>query len=200
MSNVAIRGTFGGTSIGGVASRDADGLLILDPEIAVAKVGQLTMRTDNDTGVITMVAGHLFILNDIIDVYWINTDGTTGIRRNMVAGSPTGDAVPVDGGTGDNLPLVNTAITASEKTGVSATISGNNLKMCAAVCPVGAVLQFNAVGAGPPISLRPKEPFVWHTDNNFTNPLAAINVTVISVSQSDSSDKHKIVMGFEIDV
>jgi hypothetical protein len=83
-----------------------DGNVTKDPTLAVAKVGELTTRTDNDTGTVTMVAGHGFITGNRVDLYW------SGGHRYGMTVTVTVNSVVFDGGTGDNLPVVNTDITA----------------------------------------------------------------------------------------
>lgn len=74
--------------------------------------GQLTTRTDNDTGVVTLYGGNNSISEaDSVNVNWVVT-GTAGKRREMtvtaismaVQGYIT---ISLDGGSGDNLPAAN---------------------------------------------------------------------------------------------
>jgi len=62
--------------------------------------GQLATRTDNDTGIITMVGGNRGITDsETVDVYW-STGSRTGMTITLVAGAD----ISIDGGAGDNLP------------------------------------------------------------------------------------------------
>lgn len=68
--------------------------------------GELTTRTDNDTGEITAdSAGHTVATGDLVNVYW---DG--GERLAMTVGTVAGTTIPIDGGVGDNLPVVNSLV------------------------------------------------------------------------------------------
>lgn len=61
---------------------------------------QLTTRTDNDTGVITIVGGNRGLTtSETLNVYW-----SGGSRTGMTITNVTGATVTVDGGSGDNLP------------------------------------------------------------------------------------------------
>jgi len=76
--------------------------------------GELTTRTDDDTGVITVVsdsnAGHGITTADTLDVFF--DDGTTaGQRQGMTVTSVTNKAITVDGGTGAVLPVLNALVT-----------------------------------------------------------------------------------------
>jgi hypothetical protein len=89
----------------------------LDIELPAAKAGALTTRTSNSQGTATMGASHGIQTGDRIDVYWEVDTGsgqtTKGCRRGMTVGTVSGTSVPLSSsGTGDNLPLVATLITA----------------------------------------------------------------------------------------
>lgn len=78
--------------------------------IAAAKSGNLTTRTSDTVGTLTMAAGHGIITGDILDIYW--TAGTPGMRRGVTVGTVAGNDVPFSVGAGDNLPADESAITA----------------------------------------------------------------------------------------
>lgn len=106
------------------------------PSVAVAKVGTLTTRTDNDTGTFTMVTGHGFVTSNKIDVFW-----STGRRRNMTA-TVTGDSVVLDGGSGDVLPAAATAITAMKPVEVVFVVTGNSVQLLGVSSPVPGFIVF----------------------------------------------------------
>jgi hypothetical protein len=62
----------------------------------------LTTRTNESNGVITAGEGHTIENSQSVDVYW------TGGRRFGMDATVDNLAVTVDGGSGDNLPVVNT--------------------------------------------------------------------------------------------
>ncbi len=68
--------------------------------------GQLTTRTDADTGVVTVISdsdtGHGITTSSTVDVYW-----QSGQRIGMSVTAVTAKAVTVDGGAGDDLPTLN---------------------------------------------------------------------------------------------
>ena len=70
--------------------------------------GTLTTRTDDDTGVLTLTSGHGVMTGNEVDVYW-GEDGEHS-RLEMTVGTVSGTTVPIDGGTGDNLPATSTAV------------------------------------------------------------------------------------------
>lgn len=68
--------------------------------------GVLTTRTDNATGTLTMAAGHALVQGDIVDVHWAG-----GVRYGVAVGVVAGNSVPISGGSGDNLPVEDSAVT-----------------------------------------------------------------------------------------
>lgn len=79
-----------------------------DPERG-GDTGELTTRTDNDTGVITIpnvgTTAHGITTANTVDLVWVG-----GTRQNMTVTGVAGTAVSVDGGTGTNLPAASTTI------------------------------------------------------------------------------------------
>ncbi len=61
--------------------------------------GELSTRTDNDTGVLTLSAMHGVMSGNTVNVFWED-----GSRLGMTVGTVSVNNVPIDGGTGDNLP------------------------------------------------------------------------------------------------
>lgn len=68
--------------------------------------GALTTRTDDDTGVITVVGGNRGLTtSDTVDVYW-----AAGSRTGMSITNVAGADITVDGGSGDVLPSGGSAV------------------------------------------------------------------------------------------
>lgn len=85
---------------------ESDGGVIKDPSLPAAKVGQLTTRTDANTGVLTMTGGHGITTGARLHLYW------EGGSRTCTVGTVATNSVPIDLGIGDDLPANLTAITA----------------------------------------------------------------------------------------
>lgn len=83
----------------------ADGALVKSVTLAAAKIGQLTTRTDSNTGILTMASGHGITTAARLDLYW-----TGGSRRGITVGTVSGDSVPISGGAGYVLPTAATAV------------------------------------------------------------------------------------------
>jgi hypothetical protein len=117
----------GGVSINKSVVRSADGAIGYEIALPAAKVGQLTTRTDAETGELTMVEGHGIASADVIDLYW-----ATGARYGITVGTVSGETVPIgadNSGTGDDLPTNLTAITAAVQVEANVAIDGDNLSV-----------------------------------------------------------------------
>lgn len=118
---IRIRGA--GMLLSGVTTETtSDSVTAYDPAVLPAKAGELTTRTDNETGEITMAAGgHGITTAQVVDLYW---DG--GARYGITVGTVAGTTVPIgadNSGTGDNLPLVNTDVLVAPQTTVAVVMS-----------------------------------------------------------------------------
>lgn len=80
-----------------------------DEQVPPAVSGTLAVRTDADTGTLTMTAGHGITTGSKVDLRWTEA-GVLKRRRGMTVGTVATNSVPIDGGTGDNLPVITTAI------------------------------------------------------------------------------------------
>ena len=115
----AFSGTGNSSYVGGVTVQQTLAAL------AAARVGTLTTRTDNDTGVATLSTGHGIVTNDVVDVYWAG-----GVRYGMDATVAT-NAVTIDGGSGDNLPAQGTAVTVTKQVDVEINFDGDDAQVVA---------------------------------------------------------------------
>lgn len=167
-------------------NRNIDGTLAINSEVslAAAKVGQLTTRTDNDTGVLTMVTGHGIVTSNKVDVYW-----SGGSRRNMTA-TVSGDAVTVDGGAGDNLPANLTAVTAMVPTLKDVEIIGDNLLSLIGSASAKATISIQESDGTERYAIKiltanTVQP--WLAADGGTNPLATYSTEKVAFSHGDST-------------
>lgn len=115
----------GGVTMSSSVNRSPDSVSGLAPTLNKGKTGTLTTRTDNDTGIATMTAGHGLATSDHVDVYW-----NGGRRYNMTCTVAT-NAVTIDGGSGDNLPSTSTALVVTKRQLVNVAIDGDELSLAA---------------------------------------------------------------------
>ena len=97
------------------------------PANVAAQTGQLTTRTNNDEGVITLSTGH-GIVSGTVDIYW------AAGRRFGVTASREGNAITISGGTGDNLPSHETeGMTVVQQVEANINFDGDDMKVIAVV-------------------------------------------------------------------
>lgn len=164
--------------------------------IPAAKEGDLTTRTDDDTGSLTMDPGHGITTAAKLDLYW--TDPTTGAqmsRVNMTVGTVATNVVPIDGGSGDVLPAAATAIRAMvpvvETLNIDGGAAGANIvgmdnsgpRSCAFVFFEGATLiaarRLNASAAG-----GVPNGDIWANGYTGANPFATLTAEIDTVALS----------------
>ena len=158
------------------------------PDIPLGKAGTLTTRTDNDTGTVTLGAGHGFTTGDKVDVYW---DG--GLRYGMDA-TVAGNDVAVDTGAGDNLPPQDEPVVVSKQVQISAAFVGDQVELYAAMLDS---LDQNAYGHAAfhaandaeihDVTLQRQRPDVANVQDGAINPFAATTVAYVMVSNASTT-------------
>lgn len=176
----------------------SEGAFSLDPTLAAAKTGTLTTRTDNDTGTLTMADGHGITTGAKLDVYW---DG--GARYNMTVGTVATNSVPIDGGSGDNLPASSTAITAMVPTSLALAFNGEDATTLAMQCKKArcVVSVFEDTTLSKAFVLDSGQLVVWTSSDPLTNPLDGLDaITTIHFSHEDSDASQEIKFAVEVDL
>lgn len=166
-----------------------EGLEGVESSVPVAWAGTLTTRTDANTGTITMTdAGHLITTGLKVDLYWTNADGTTGQRRNMTVGTVSGTSVPVDLGSGTDLPIATSAIIVARCQSFTVSIAGNTLAALLAGADPGVRCQIVLYSGGTTeelaISLLSNEAYGWDPSQG-TNPIVGDSIDTIVLSHAD---------------
>lgn len=166
----------------------ADGNIGKTPTVAAAKTGTLTTRTDDNTGELTMAASHGITTGARLDLYW---DG--GSRRGITVGTVATNAVPIDLGAGDNLPIATTVITAMVPTEEDFTVDGDNVTAIAMYSDQAGQIVFcetddtevKAYSVGGAVGAD--QSTFWTADRDATNPLAGGAITKVYFSHGTSS-------------
>lgn len=156
------------------------------PTVTAATAGSLTTRTDANTGVFTAttagaIAAAGIVSTDKVDVYW---EG--GSRRWMTATVAT-DAVTIDGGAGDDLPVVTTAMTIKEPQSEEHAFDGDDCVGFGVVSPdYSATVVFRQADGTEifAVELDAGESYVWSSLSAVTNPLAGVDVGLITWSHA----------------
>ena len=153
--------------------------------VPVAKQGQLTTRTNNTDGTITMNPGH-GLTTGRMDLYW------SGGKRRGVTGTVTGDSVAISGGAGDNLPAQNSTIYAVNPAVETFNVVGNNASALLLGGDAGVTYQVVLATSGDAEILNPtlvdtglEAGYEWVSGSGVTNPIAGQTVAKIYVSHFD---------------
>jgi len=185
--------TINGTAYPSVVDDASNGIERVTPSVPAAKVGSLTTRTDADTGVLTMNSGHGFATSDKLDVFW-----SGGSRRNMTATVAT-NAVTVDGGSGDDLPVVSTAVTACKPTTQDFTVDGDALVVLVAASPVPGYVVFvddaDAEVTDATFYVDANAGANWTADVGTDNPLAGVVTSKVKFSHGSTTARTMTAVG-----
>lgn len=155
-----------------------------NPTLPLAKAGTLTTRTDANTGVLTMSGGHGLQDADVIDLFW---DG--GSRRGMTVGTVATNSVPVDGGSGDDLPATSTVIAAMVPHEESLTVTGDDataISVYSGVPGYVAFLEAEDVDAKV-IRFTSQNSYLWSNVLEGTNPLASASILKVTFSHGQTA-------------
>ena len=190
----------GGISIQPLAvQRTGSGTIGLDETLTAAQGGSLTTRTDATIGTITMTSGdHTIATAAVIDVYW-----TGGVRYNVVVGTVVTTAVPITGGSGDNLPTEATAVTVVVTATSNLTIDGDEAHLIAFLLETNdkalrtaGHIQFRDASAAEiaEIDLVANVQRIYDLDGGDTNPFTGNIITALRISQggTDSTENYRL--------
>ena len=172
------------------------GITVRDPSVPAAKTGQLTTRTNDTDGVITMDSGHGMTTSDIIAVFW--SDGSGGYdRRYRVDTAVSTDEVTISNGAGDDLPVVNTNVIAMEMVTEDFAITGDNLDALAAYCQAtaGVAVFLNSTTIHAVADFGLNNAYQWDSNGGVTNPVAGDTLTDVSVAHMNTSSAITIRVG-----
>lgn len=181
-------------SLGGKAYSESrtlsnDGAVGKEVSVAAAKTGNLTTRTNDTDGELTMAASHGITTGARIAIFW-TVGGVPGCRRGVTVGTVATNAVPISGGTGDNLPVDESAITACVEVEEAISIDGDNFNCLLAygegqgsfsLCGADSAEDF---GYHFPLGLQTYE---WYTNCGIANPIVGDTVTKVYFANGSSA-------------
>jgi len=181
----------GGVSINKAVQISGDGAIGYEISLPVAYVGQLTTRTDDETGTLTMSGGHGITTGAIIDIYW-----ATGARYGVLVGTVSVNSVPIgadNAGTGDVLPTNLTAITAAVQVPANVAIDGDNLKvlvLCLDTSEAAGKGQVDFLSDAPAsieqFDLTANRPRAFDIEGGATNPFAGDPIVSLVASNGSA--------------
>ncbi|MBS3904800.1 MAG: hypothetical protein KGZ39_05695 [Simkania sp.] len=153
--------------------------------LAGANAGTLSTRTDADTGILTLGDGHNITTAAEVDIYW-----ATGSRRGVTVGTVSVNSVPVDGGSGDDFPDADTAITVMIVDVEDLVLTGDNVVAFTAYAPVQATfVLLDGMDAELYAIVLPvgRTAAIW--DGTSTNPLATFSVATLKLSHASTASQ-----------
>ena len=181
-----------GITIQSSQSRTASGQISHEVSLPVGSAGTLSTRTDDDTGVATLSAGHGLVFGDVVDVYW---DG--GVRYGMDVTAVDGNDVTIDLGAGDVLPAQDTALVVTKVVVIDTDFDGDLMEMIAAASTKRGHIAFrdSTPTVLKAVELTANEAWAWATGTEITNPLAGNPVNDIRASNGDASAAATLKLG-----
>ncbi|WP_020467848.1 hypothetical protein [Zavarzinella formosa] len=187
-ASITVDASFGGKTVRQSKTINADGGIVIDPTLAAAKTGSLTTRTDADTGVATMEAGHGIASTNRVDLYW------NGGKRIGMTATVAANAVTLDGGTGDNLPVVGTAVSAMVPQLETLEVADpSRIKGIAATCSARAtvVLRDDAPAVVLQADVTDTADYIWDGTGSNTAE-SADNLADVYLSHGDSTGSRQV--------
>ena len=171
--------------------RTNSGIIGLLDTLDPAKTGTLSTRTSDTVGTLTMTTGHGITTGQIIDIYW-----SGGVRFGVTVGTVSVDSVPFSLGSGDNLPIATTAITAVVQKAINLAVDGDEVDIIAVIMETvnkdlrtAAHVQFRDVGDAQiaEIDRVANVPQVWDIAGGASHPFTGNPITNLRVSQGNST-------------
>ena len=96
----------------------------LDP----GKAGTVSLKSDANTGELTLAGGHGILTGDVVDIHW-RIAGTNYCQRKVTVGTVSGNVVPIDSGVGDDLPAAPQAIVCCKQRSEKVTANSAGLQI-----------------------------------------------------------------------
>ncbi len=155
--------------------------------LAAAKTGTLSTRTDNTSGTITGASGHGVTTGAVLDVYW-----DAGQRVGVTVGTVSGNSIPISSGTGDNLPVADTALTFMVPVSEALVVPADSARSLAVQIPGGkGVVRFrdgsNAVLATYKSYTGSIFNAGWDAVTGGTNPFSTSAVATVLMSNGSTT-------------
>lgn len=165
--------TLGGVSFPESKTPTGDAMIVQNITVPAAEAGELTTRTSDTAGTLTMDdSAHTINTGDRLDLYW-----TGGSCRDALVGTVSGASVPFTGAQGDVLPIATTEIMAAVPVEVDVVVDGDNLValLMANISAIGQaqiVLEDDGAAEAYFARLGIACSRTWHDADGTDNPIA----------------------------
>lgn len=157
--------------------------------------GELTTRTDSDTGEISFDDDPGLVVGQRVDVFW-NIGGVPGCRRGMKVSSIAGSGPYLatvgtaggDTGAGDNLPSLGSAVAVGVPEASELLLTGNIVLSLLATAGYQAVIVITDVSnveLWSAVLTGVNKVKAWYTGNGDVNPVAGVSLSKVYMSHGD---------------
>lgn len=163
-----------------------------DLALPAGKAGTLTTRTDNDTAVLTLGAGH-GLTDETVAVAW---DG--GKRTGMSITAHDSTTITVDGGSGDSLPIATTAVIVGKAvTAPDVNFDGDEASFLLVKCASRSFVDFLDADSASLFSREIAANFggyYWAESSDVTRPITGNEVSsVVAYNLTTTADTLTVV-------
>ncbi len=203
MSSFGITANVGGVAVQGAVQSALEGNITVEKNgnttpLPVAQAGTISTKTDANTGIALLTDGHGLLENDDVAVFW---DG--GLRYGMIVGALVDTThVPLEGGTGTDLPAAPTAVTIVKRVEAVLAVDGDLIEILAASSTQRAHVEFQSDADASLLAAEiPANGAVgWASDVTFgTNPLAGVVVDHVMLANSSATAVANVIVGVNYD-
>lgn len=178
----------GTAAVSSVLTDTGTNLLSVEQDMPAAKVGALTTRTSYTVGTLTMAASHGITTGAKLDIYWVG-----GKRLGVTVGTVATNSVPFSLGSGSNLPIATTAITAMVPVAFPIVATGNDVVGLEAWSATdGDVLIADASSASLLAIETDEDGYSWSDASGVTNPVAGDAIAKVFFSHGDSTGTRRM--------
>lgn len=162
-----------------------------DVELVAAKTGTLTTRTNTTQGVITLAASHGFS-SGTHDIYW------SGGARYGVTTSISVNACTISSGTGDDLPVADTAMTVALPVSETFAIPASGAKSLLVKAPSGKLrVSFRTSVPGIVYTVvhegTNSVTYFWDATTGGANPLGSDAIATIFMSNGNTTVQTPVI-------
>lgn len=156
-------------AVDAIVTREDETMASSEITLNAAVAGTLTTRTNDSTGVVT-VASHAITTSDKVSVFW-----TGGYRYGVAVSATTSTTVSIgSGGSGDNLPAADTALTICKESTLSFSHVGNDIKGMLVHSPqrMSMNVRDTTPASQAAADVPANEGWFWISNATGTNPFA----------------------------
>ena len=185
--SITLYASIAGIQASGIITRSANGGIAQNPELPAGKAGTQTAWTDANTFSIT-APGHTLVGGDKVMVFW-SESGAPKMHHNATVGVVAGDVVPLDLGSGDNMPYSpGLAVVITKEVSIDVDFDGDLLQLIAVTALNRVGVRFVDSGSATlkAVDNPAGELWKWAKNAGEANPLTGNPVDSIKAANGQS--------------